>query len=108
MERNTLQPNVTGNKVAHRIMQGFCFQLPIIKLENFMSTSKELLQQNKRWSAQIKNKNPSFFKQLSKKKTPEFLWISCSDSRVPAEIVVNAEPGDMFIHRNISNQVYPY
>jgi carbonic anhydrase len=70
-----------------------------------MPTCKELLQKNKQWSAQLKEKNPSFFKQLSKKQTPEFLWIGCSDSRVPAEIIVNAEPGDMFIHRNIANQV---
>ncbi len=70
-----------------------------------MPTSNELLQQNKLWSAQVKHKNPSFFKQLSKKQTPEFLWIGCSDSRVPAEIIVNAEPGEMFIHRNIANQV---
>ena len=70
-----------------------------------MPTCKELLQRNQQWSAQLKEKNPSFFKQLSKKQTPEFLWIGCSDSRVPAEIIVNAEPGDMFIHRNIANQV---
>lgn len=70
-----------------------------------MPIFKELLQQNEQWSAQLKDKNPSFFKLLSKKQTPEFSWIGCSDSRVPAEIIVNAEPGDMFIHRNIANQV---
>ena len=70
-----------------------------------MHTCNELLQNNKQWSEQLKKKNPSFFEQLSKKQTPKFLWIGCSDSRVPAEIIVNAEPGDMFIHRNIANQV---
>lgn len=70
-----------------------------------MSTCKDLLQHNKQWSAQIKEKDPAFFERLSGKQTPEFLWIGCSDSRVPAEIIVSAEPGDMFIHRNIANQV---
>jgi len=70
-----------------------------------MPTCNELLKKNKQWSAQLKEKNPSFFKQLSEKQTPEFLWIGCSDSRVPAEIIVNAKPGEMFIHRNIANQV---
>jgi len=70
-----------------------------------MPTCNELLKKNKQWSAQLKEKTPSFFKQLSEKQTPEFLWIGCSDSRVPAEIIVNAKPGEMFIHRNIANQV---
>jgi len=70
-----------------------------------MHTCNDLLQNNKQWSAQLKKKAPSFFEQLSKEQTPKFLWIGCSDSRVPAEIIVNAEPSDMFIHRNIANQV---
>ncbi len=70
-----------------------------------MHTCNDLLQNNKQWSAQLKKKDRTLFEQLSKKQTPKFLWIGCSDSRVPAEIIVNAEPGDMFIHRNIANQV---
>ena len=70
-----------------------------------MNSCEQLLQQNVQWSAEKIQKDPLFFENLSKKQTPEFLWIGCSDSRVPAEIIVGAEPGDMFIHRNIANQM---
>jgi carbonic anhydrase len=70
-----------------------------------MKSFEKLLQQNKKWSAEKRRQEPGFFEKLSKAQTPEFLWIGCSDSRVPAEIVVNAEPGEIFIHRNIANQV---
>lgn len=68
------------------------------KVDNF-------LRNNKVWAEKIKNENPAFFKQIAKEQKPELLWIGCSDSRVPAEIIVNAKPGEMFIHRNIANQV---
>lgn len=70
-----------------------------------MKTFEQLLQQNKQWSSAKKAEDPNFFSKLSKTQTPEYLWIGCSDSRVPAEIIVNAEPGEIFIHRNIANQV---
>lgn len=70
-----------------------------------MKSFEQLLQQNKQWSSAKKAEDPSFFSKLSKTQTPEYLWIGCSDSRVPAEIIVNAEPGEIFIHRNIANQV---
>ncbi len=63
------------------------------------------LQNNKYWAEKIKAENPAYFEQMANQQKPEVLWIGCSDSRVPAEIVVNAEPGEMFIHRNIANQV---
>jgi len=70
-----------------------------------MQLFENFLNNNKIWAANLKTENPDYFKQMSKQQTPELLWIGCSDSRVPAELVVNAQPGEMFIHRNIANQV---
>ena len=70
-----------------------------------MQTFEKLLQANKAWATEKQAADPGFFKKLAKEQKPEFLWIGCSDSRVPAEIIVNVEPGEMFIHRNIANQM---
>jgi len=69
-----------------------------------MNTTEKLLLQNKAWSEEVSHKNPSYFVNLAKEQRPEFLWIGCSDSRVPADTVVNAQPGEIFVHRNIANQ----
>jgi len=63
------------------------------------------IQNNKEWAAKMTKENPLYFANSSKEQHPEVLWIGCSDSRVPAEIIVGAQPGEMFIHRNIANQV---
>lgn len=70
-----------------------------------MKSFEKLLQQNQQWSSAKRQKDPKFFDKLAETQTPEFLWIGCSDSRVPAEIIVDAQPGEIFIHRNIANQV---
>lgn len=70
-----------------------------------MQTPSKLLLENKAWSEDIKSRDPEFFVNLAKEQRPETLWIGCSDSRVPAETVVNAQPGEIFVHRNIANQV---
>lgn len=70
-----------------------------------MKSFEKLLLENKAWSEEKKSIDHKFFLEMAKTQTPEFLWIGCSDSRVPAEIIVNAEPGEIFIHRNIANQV---
>lgn len=70
-----------------------------------MQTPSKLLLENKAWSEDIKAKDPEFFLNLAKEQRPETLWIGCADSRVPAETVVNAQPGEIFVHRNIANQV---
>ena len=64
-----------------------------------------LLLNNKAWSQKISSHDPTYFHNLAKEQHPKFLWIGCSDSRVPAEMVVNAQPGEIFVHRNIANQV---
>ncbi len=70
-----------------------------------MKSFEKLLLANKAWSTEKKIIDPGFFERLAETQKPEFLWIGCSDSRVPAEIIVNAKPGEMFIHRNIANQM---
>ena len=70
-----------------------------------MSKLQHLMDKNRNWAEQIKQEDPSFFTQLAKQQTPEYLWIGCSDSRVSAESIVDVMPGEMFVHRNIANQV---
>jgi carbonic anhydrase len=65
----------------------------------------KLFDQNKDWARNIKAQNPDFFKNLSKQQGPEYLWIGCSDSRVPANQIINLAPGEVFVHRNIANVV---
>jgi len=66
---------------------------------------KQLLEQNKVWAESIKASDPTFFQTLAKQQSPRFLWIGCSDSRVPATQLVGLAPGDMFVHRNVANVV---
>ena len=66
---------------------------------------KQILENNKAWVEQKLAINPNYFKRLCKKQTPPLLWIGCSDSRVPANEVIGAEPGEVFVHRNIANMV---
>ena len=64
-----------------------------------------LIENNKTWVADQLQLDPNFFENLSKGQAPEYLWIGCSDSRVPAESITGTEPGEMFVHRNIANMV---
>lgn len=64
-----------------------------------------LLNENKKWAAGKTEGDPDFFKRLAGIQTPEFLWIGCSDSRVPANEITGTEPGEIFVHRNIANLV---
>ncbi|MFT5593796.1 MAG: carbonic anhydrase [Oceanicoccus sp.] len=66
---------------------------------------KELMAQNKAWANEQKKIDPEFFHRLSEQQSPEYLWIGCSDSRVPANQVVGLDPGELFVHRNIANVV---
>ncbi|MCE9518684.1 MAG: carbonate dehydratase [Verrucomicrobia bacterium] len=64
-----------------------------------------LLQKNREWSEMIKADDPEFFSRLVNQQAPEYLWIGCSDSRVPANEIVNLLPGELFVHRNVANVV---
>jgi len=70
-----------------------------------MKTLKHLFENNSVWVRSIKDEDPEFFKRLSKQQTPEYLWIGCSDSRAPASQIINLQPGELFVHRNIANVV---
>lgn len=63
------------------------------------------MEQNKLWAKQYEQRNPGIFDRLSKQQEPNYLWIGCSDSRVPANTIVNLDPGEVFVHRNIANLV---
>ena len=68
-----------------------------------MRTLAHLFSNNRAWAARISGQDPEFFNKLSKQQAPQYLWIGCSDSRVPANQVVDLLPGELFVHRNIAN-----
>lgn len=70
-----------------------------------MSDITQLLENNRQWAEDQKNSDPEFFNKLSERQKPEYLWIGCSDSRVPANQIVGLIPGDIFVHRNVANLV---
>ena len=70
-----------------------------------MQTYEKLLLENKAWAQERVEDDQDYFKRLSDLQTPEFLWIGCSDSRVPANEITNTQPGEIFVHRNIANLV---
>lgn len=65
----------------------------------------QLIKNNKAWSLSIQEQDPNFFNKLATQQAPHYLWIGCSDSRVPANQIVGLLPGDIFVHRNIANLV---
>ena len=80
---------------AHRGMRTF------VAMKNI----EELLSNNREWAARISSEDPAFFPTLSRQQSPRFLWIGCSDSRVPANEIVGLRPGELFVHRNVGNIV---
>lgn len=70
-----------------------------------MKVYEKLLLENKAWAKEMKEEDPMFFERLVNVQTPEFLWIGCSDSRVPPNEITQTRPGEIFIHRNIANMV---
>ncbi len=74
-------------------------------IEVIMDDVDNLLENNKQWAARQIAKNPDYFLRMSTGQKPRFLWIGCSDSRVPPHQIIGLEPGDLFVHRNIANLV---
>src|SRR4051812_29144106 len=70
-----------------------------------MHSYEKLLLENKAWAAEKKSEDPEYFERLSHLQSPEFLWIGCSDSRVPANEITGTAPGEIFVHRNVANLV---
>ena len=70
-----------------------------------MADIKQLFSNNRAWSEKVRRLRPDFFEQLARQQSPQFLWIGCADSRVPANEIVDLLPGELFVHRNIANVV---
>ncbi len=70
-----------------------------------MKKLQHLFDSNRNWSERIRRQDPDFFKKLAQQQSPEYLWIGCSDSRVPANEIVDLLPGELFVHRNVANVV---
>jgi carbonic anhydrase len=70
-----------------------------------MQSYEKLLLENKAWASEKVNDDPDYFNRLAHIQSPEFLWIGCSDSRVPANEITGTQPGEIFVHRNIANMV---
>jgi carbonic anhydrase len=68
---------------------------------------KELFKANVEWAAECVRRDPDYFNRLANLQSPKFLWIGCSDSRVPANTIMGLEPGEVFVHRNVGNLVNP-
>ncbi|MEO6725610.1 MAG: carbonate dehydratase [Blastocatellia bacterium] len=70
-----------------------------------MRTLKQLFENNRAWSQEMKARQPDFFEQLERQQSPEYLWIGCSDSRLPPNEITGLMPGELFVHRNVANVV---
>jgi carbonic anhydrase len=99
-----VQRRVAGHKTGVG-KDGLSSGAKIAQLRGRMQRLPHLFTQNQAWAEAIKRRDPEFFPKLSRQQTPEYLWIGCSDSRVPANEIVGLLPGEVFVHRNIANVV---
>jgi len=76
-----------------------------VTVEKDPKSLQELIDNNRRWSKEISEQDPEFFPTLAQQQAPDYLWIGCSDSRVPANEIVGLLPGELFVHRNVANMV---
>ena len=77
----------------------------ILRTKTIMSDLEKLFINNDAWASKLRHENPAFFEKLSEQQQPEYLWIGCSDSRVPANEIVGLASGELFVHRNLANVV---
>src|SRR5262245_47611160 len=78
---------------------------PKPKTRSETESLRHLFQSNREWADRIRHQDPQFFLKLSEQQFPQYLWVGCSDSRVPANEIVGRLPGELFVHRNIANIV---
>ncbi|HWB27132.1 MAG TPA: carbonic anhydrase [Chitinophagaceae bacterium] len=94
---------MTYKRVYRRYLNNEFFY--ILKLILMQQPYDKLLNDNKAWAAGMVSDDPGYFERLARLQTPKFLWIGCSDSRVPADKITGTQPGEIFVHRNIANLV---
>ena len=70
-----------------------------------MHDLSQIFENNKKWAQSVRDEDPDFFQRLSTQQSPQYLWIGCADSRVPANQIMSLPPGDVFVHRNIANVI---
>jgi carbonic anhydrase len=80
-------------------------RMPRLRRSQQMETLDHLFENNRAWSEGIREVKPEFFLELARQQSPKYLWIGCSDSRVPANQIVGLAPGELFVHRNLANVV---
>src|SRR4029077_6123009 len=93
-------PSELISTIAGRASAADCTTRPLR-----MDTLDHLFESNRAWAQRIREQDPDFFTKLTQQQSPEYLWIGCSDSRVPANQIVGLLPGELFVHRNIANLV---
>jgi carbonic anhydrase len=86
---------------GHEPSPAFCYHRERMSMDGY----KRLLLDNERWVAERLATQPDYFRRLNARQDPDYVWIGCSDSRVPAETVTGCQPGELFVHRNVGNQV---
>jgi carbonic anhydrase len=95
---------------SRRLDRGFGFNIRFgisigVGCRHAMKTLAKLFDNNRAWAREMTSQDPEFFSRLSRQQAPQYLWIGCSDSRVPANQIVGLPPGEMFVHRNVANVV---
>ena len=101
-----LQGSVRSNDRDARAGEMLACLLPTSNLDGVvMCELDKLLENNRSWTESVRSKDPAFFEKLSEQQAPDYLWIGCSDSRVPANEIVGLLPGELFVHRNVANVV---